>query len=255
MSVLANKMAMGLGPIDVYAAPPGARTTLNINCLNLGPAHDAVSLYMVPRADVGVSAVTVTNAGSGYVAIPGVSVSGGGGDGVALQVIMALETIRITDPGTGYQVADELTLAASGQGNDATAVVTVVGANGEIQAVTITTVGAYAQLPTSPTPVVGGTGSGATITGTFRVAQVNVVDSGGNFLSAPTVTFATGTATAIADIGAAPADRHKIEHNVVLEPGGVLYRTALIIGAGDRIYADAGTANVAISAWGVSALN
>ena len=61
-------------------------------------------------------------------------------------------------------------------------------------------------------------------------------------------------ATGVTEIDIVLEPRHVFEHAVTLNPGGIIYRTALILGPGDRLYAQADTDTVALTAWGISAL-
>jgi hypothetical protein len=253
MSILANQMSAANAAVQVLTVPTGARTTFNVNAVNTGADVATVTLYAASRDAVRVTGINVTNGGSNYVAIPVVTVSGGGGAGATAVASMRADSVTLSDAGAGYTVGDELTAVVAGQ---TAAVVTVTGVDGAgaIQAIQLTSDGAYAVLPESPTPATGGTGSGATFVLTFEVLSVAIIAPGGGFSEAPTVTFSGGAAAATAAIDIVLEPKHTFEHQVALNPGGIIYRTAIILGPGDRLYALADTDAVALTVWGVSAL-
>jgi hypothetical protein len=253
MSILANQMSAANAAVEVLTVPAGRRTTINFNAVNTGSEVATVTLFAASRDAVRVTSIAVTNGGASYVAIPQVTVEGGGGEGAQAIARMAADSVTISDAGTGYSVGDELTAVVADQ-TAAVLTVTDVDGAGAIQAVELTSGGDYAALPDSPTPASGGTGSGAAFVLTFSVLSVSVTSQGGGFLEAPTVSFSGGAAAATATISVVLEAKHTFEHAVALNPGGIIYRTALILGPGDGLYAQADTDTVAVTAWGVSAL-
>ena len=89
---------------------------------------------------------------------------------------------------------------------------------------------------------------------TFAVLSVQITAPGGGFSEAPAVTFSGGSAAATSAIDIVLEPKHTFEHQVKPNPGGIINRTAIILGPGDRLYAQADTDTVALTAWGVSAL-
>ena len=74
----------------------------------------------------GISAVNVTNGGSGYTTAPTVALTGGGGTGATATATVAGGKITgfvITNPGSGYTSAPTVGLTGAGTGGAATAVV------------------------------------------------------------------------------------------------------------------------------------
>jgi hypothetical protein len=255
MSIFTSRMSAADTPVEMMTVAPGNRVTFNLNCVNTHTTEAAaVSVFMVPRADVSVASIAVTASGDSYVVAPAVIFSGGNGSGAAGQAVMAVASITITDAGAGYAV-DEV-LSVSGGDTAATITVTDVDGTGAIQAATLTTGGAYTSLPAAPAATTtAGSGTGATFTLTFKVAAVTVTAGGSGYAQAPAVSFSIGAATAEAVLGAAVQTKHKIEHATPLKAGGVLYRTALVLGPGDKCYVQASSDDVSISSWGVSALS
>ena len=74
----------------------------------------------------GISAVNVTNGGTGYTTAPTVAITGGGGTGATATATVAggkITGITITNPGTGYTTAPTVGLTGAGTGGAAMAVV------------------------------------------------------------------------------------------------------------------------------------
>ena len=253
MSILANQMSAADTAVEVLTIPTGRRTTFNINAVNTGADVATVTLYAASREAVHVTGLAVTGGGANYVAIPDVTIDGGGGTGATATARMTADSINLTDAGTGYAVGDELSAAVDGQ-TAAVITVTDVDGAGAIQAAELTSGGDYAVLPDSPAAVTGGSGTGATFVLTFAVLSLTLTNPGTGFSEAPAVTFSSGTAAATSAIDIVLEPKHTFEHQVKVNPGGIIYRTAIILGPGDRLYALADTDAVALTAWGVSAL-
>ena len=72
----------------------------------------------------------LTNAGSGYVTPPTITISGGSGTGAAATcsiggTLFSVRSLGITDPGNGYASAPVVTIGSPGTGTTATALVTI----------------------------------------------------------------------------------------------------------------------------------
>lgn len=186
--------------------------------LEHGPTSDESTITVDP-GDISIRGVTdvkkvlsiaVTNAGTGFTAVPTIGFTGGAGSGATATARMKLLTAAIASGGggTGYTQDDVLTVA--GAGTAATITVATVDGSGVITAITVTTGGSYATLPdVTANAVTGGTGTGAAIDlSTFGVDTIVVGASGEGYTSTPTVTFTGGSGTGAAatatmeDIGA-----------------------------------------------------
>ena len=253
MSILANQMSAADTAVEVLTIPTGRRTTFNINAVNTGSDIATVTLYAASREAVRVTGLAVTHGGASYVAIPDVTLEGGGGTGATATARMIADSVTLVDAGTGYSVGDALSVAVEDQ-TAAVITVTDVDGGGAIQAAELTSGGDYGVLPDGPAPVSGGSGASATFVLTFAVLSLTLTQQGTGFSEPPTVSFSAGTATGETGIDIVLEPKHTFEHAVALNPGGILYRTALILGPGDRLYAQADTDTVALTAWGVSAL-
>jgi hypothetical protein len=253
MSIFVSAMTVAGVATDMFSGPGGQRTTLNLNVVNdHAEGESVVDVFMVPKRDVGVFSVAVDTQGSGYVAIPTITEEAADGSGAVYAVVMEADAATCIDAGTGYQVGDVLHVS----GGDTAATITVddVDGNGVIQAVSLTTGGAYTTLPATPAATTGGNGSGATFAMTYRVKAVNITTKGGGYAVAPTLSVDSGTATLTATIGATPQRHHKIEPTTIFAPRAMLYRTALVFGPGDKLYVHSDTADVVVTAWGAQSL-
>ena len=111
--------------------------------------------------------VTITDGGVGYTSPPTVTAYGGSGSGIVINAVVSggsVIALNVVSPGTGYQPSDQVQLYFTGGGSDD---------GGELQAV-----------------IAGG-----------GISAVDVTAPGHGYTSPPTVTFSSGTATAIAILG------------------------------------------------------
>jgi hypothetical protein len=161
--------------------------------------------FVVPNTS-GVRSVTMTNGGLYFSnAAPTVSFTGGTGSGatgtVNLSTSGSIDSISVTDGGSGYTVAPTVSFSGVGAGATATAVLTTTG---PIKNVTVTTRGdGYITAPTVSftDSEIGAGGAIAVAKLAYPVRDVNFTSRGTGYTSAPTVviggsgTGATGTAT------------------------------------------------------------
>jgi FtsP/CotA-like multicopper oxidase with cupredoxin domain len=165
-----------------------------------------------------ITRVDVITGGSGYTAPPNVILTGGGGTGAQIAATKG-SAFTITAAGTGYNAATTtVTLSAPPAGGTQATATASLG----IGSVTLVSTGTYPSYTTPPIiTVTGGGGSGAvlvaamaanpipgTLGGGSTVASVTIVDGGGGYTSAPTITFSGGgvgavqaTATAVLGVG------------------------------------------------------
>ena len=107
--------------------------------------HQLVTISTPPVGGVTATAVAITtrvanvqsllrleltNAGSGYVTPPTITISGGSGTGAAATcsiggTLFQCQFSYITDPGNGYASAPVVTIGSPGTGTTATALVTI----------------------------------------------------------------------------------------------------------------------------------
>jgi hypothetical protein len=144
-----------------------------------------------------VTAITRTAAGSAYTSIPSLAISApttAGGVQAVATTNMLLVSATIQSGGTGYTVADALTVVG---GTGSAAIITVATvSSGVITGVTINSggFGNYSVLPTNPVSVTGGTGSSATfnLTSYGLSGNFTISNAGSGYVEQPTVTFSGG---------------------------------------------------------------
>jgi FtsP/CotA-like multicopper oxidase with cupredoxin domain len=150
----------------------------------------------------GLTSLSLTNGGTGYSTAPNVTFSGGGGTGAAATAVLgpgSVGSIPVTSGGSGY-VKPGPTVAVSGGGGSGAAGSAVLAAAGSVKTVSVTSSGnGYTSAPT--VVFTGGGGSGATATATVsnrRVTAVTITNGGSGYTSAPTMSFTGGGGTGAA---------------------------------------------------------
>ena len=141
------------------------------------------------KTDGFVSSVLMVNGGSGYVSAPTAIVTGGGGSGATLQVVMKINAITsIAAAGVGYAIND--TLVFSGVGGGPYVQVTGVSATGGVTSVSLISGGADASVASNPLATTLGTAIH-----TVRSAFISG-GGGGGYAPGDTLTVVGGTGTA-----------------------------------------------------------
>jgi len=140
-----------------------------------------------------VNTITLTNNGSGYTSAPTVTISGDGTGASATATLTAttIASFSVTSSGSGYTSAPTVTITGGG-GSGAAATVTLSGTS--IATLTVNTGGSgYTSAPI--VSISGGGGSGAAATATLSAAAVSsitVTGGGTGYSSAPTITISGG---------------------------------------------------------------
>jgi hypothetical protein len=124
--------------------------------------------------------VTLTNTGSGYATAPGVLASGGHGTGATFAAAISggqVTGVTLTNPGTGYQAGDQVSLVfsggnATGSGGSVTAALSHAAGSGASLSVVVGFNGAF-YFVSSASVVAGGSGYSA-----FTAITVSVTGSG-----------------------------------------------------------------------------
>jgi hypothetical protein len=163
--------------------------------INLAPGSSGVNISNGGT----VTALTRTNAGSGYTSIPAVAISapttaGGVQATASVTAMLAGNPTTVQAGGTGYTVGNTLTVVGgTPTGAAATYQVTAVS-GGVVTAVTAVNFASYSVLPSNPVSTTGGTGTGATLNLTYGVAagQPTITNAGSGYVEQPTVTFSGG---------------------------------------------------------------
>lgn len=190
-AVFARSQDRVIVPNAVYNAVYGP--TANLPKDSYGRIQDtAMNLY-----NPFVSAVQVTNGGSGYTTAPNVTFTGGYGSGAAAMAVLApsfVTSLNLGSGGAGYGSTPTVTITG-GSGSGATGSALI---SGPVSSVTITNAGrGYKSTPSvtfqggSPTTVATGTA----IISAGRVTAINITNPGVGYSSAPTVIFTGGNPT------------------------------------------------------------
>ena len=144
-----------------------------------------------------VTALTRTNAGSGYTSTPSATVTApttAGGVQAVIQPIMQITaSFSVAVGGTGYTVGDVLT-ASGGTSSSAVRFTVATLSGSAVATVTLTDFGQYTVLPAtaSPLTMTGGTGSGCTVNVVWAVSTFTITNAGSGYVEQPTVTFSGG---------------------------------------------------------------
>jgi hypothetical protein len=160
-----------------------------------------------------VTAITGTAAGS-YTTVPTITISApttAGGVQATGTCAMNAVTISVASGGSGYAIADTITLTG---GTFSTSIILTVASLSGSAVATFTAVqtGTYTVLPTNP--ISQGSSSGAGTGATFnitawgvRTTAYTITNAGSGYVSQPTITFSGGGgsgAAAYATVGAIP---------------------------------------------------
>jgi hypothetical protein len=144
-----------------------------------------------------VTAVTLTNAGTGYTSFPTATISvpttAGGVQGVVSFTRMYPSGYTIGSGGTGYTVGNVLTIVGGTPVTTAAQLTVSSVSGGVITAVTVSAANSYTVLPTNPVSVTGGSGTGATFNLTYSLgAATTISNAGSGYIEQPTITFSGG---------------------------------------------------------------
>jgi hypothetical protein len=196
-----------------------------------GQVYFGLGAPPVLHVNTGVTALTVTNGGSGYSETnPPIVVFGGGTTATATLGGGTVTTIQVVEGGSGYTSAPTVLLTGGG-GSGATAVAEVQG--GQVKSISITAPGSgYSSAPQVTLTGGGGVGAGAIAVMSGEVGEITVTYAGNGVSNAPTVTLGGGggtgaTAQAVLTNGAVTAifvenggSGYTSESNVTLTGGG-----------------------------------
>lgn len=159
----ATSVATGAGAITVTTAGSGYTASQELYCT-----------FSAPFPSGCPAAAKVTADGSGNIGATTALVFGGSGTATAT---LGVATVAVAAGGTGYVVGDTLTVSGGTSTTTAQLRVNAVTA-GVITAVSVSRVGVYSVIPSSPASVTGGTGASATFTLTWKVATVTFLAGG-----------------------------------------------------------------------------
>lgn len=176
----------------LFAAAPGA----HLDAAGQDITFENGSLTEVANAGAlrlggagAVTAVAVENGGSGYRAAPAIALTGGGGQGAAVEAVMAVTGVELTRLGSGYTNAPAVIIDAPDVygGRQAAAVVVVEKNSGALKELRITDAGSgYLRVPR--VTFQGGGGTGAEAQTTLSFAEVFVTRGGAGYTTPPAAT-------------------------------------------------------------------
>lgn len=188
------------GPLTLtFSPPPAGGTTATGTATTSGSSPNR-----------SINAITITNAGSGYLTAPTFTISGSTPTTAATFTVnlttgvTGIAAIAITNPGSGYTTAPTATLGTSGGGAGATLAV-VTGTSYVISGISLTNGGAgYSGTPSiqlSPAPT-GTSAANATFTVTTTstrvISGVTITNPGSGYTSTPTVSFSSASGSGAA---------------------------------------------------------
>jgi hypothetical protein len=191
----------------------GSGSNWNVLASHLGTGldisdYDSYGIRLARRYS-GITKVTITNAGTGYTSLPGVTFSAAPSGGVTATGVVRLTpttvaSITVGTGGTGYTTATVTLSAPYPSGVQATATATITA--GAITGFTITNAGSgYTNVPTV---TITGDGAGATgtavLTGT-SIASFVITNPGYGYVTAPTISFSGGGGASAAATATIPA--------------------------------------------------
>lgn len=216
----AETLANVLGGVNTDGTYEGVHALLAAkSVLGFQPRIFCAPGFTNSRTEGGVTAITLTNFGSGYGIAPTVSLAGGGGAGAAAHAVLdsgvnagKIKEIVVSSSGSGYTSAPVVSFTSAAVAAVGTAVLGTGPNADKVDSITVTSGGVgYGSAPT--VTLTGGGGSGATAVAVLgsgatagQVVAINITAAGTGYTTAPTVELAGGQgdgAAATASFGAA----------------------------------------------------
>lgn len=203
----------------------------------------------------GVSAIQVTNPGSGFANgdLAVLTITGGGSDDQA-SVTVTVDTstgiltgVTVTNPGSGYPANSTVSLSGGG-GSGGEIYIAAFGANGSITAIGIQNPGTgYTSAPSVAASGSGGSGFAATAIVSFgQIASASVASGGSGYLGNPTLTVLGDGQNAVLTPQVNSSGQLA---SVTVTNGGYGYTKALVQITGGN---NAASANINLMPFGVS---
>jgi FtsP/CotA-like multicopper oxidase with cupredoxin domain len=195
---LANLMSVLPAAYAKFQAPPIVpNSAYNAAFGQSGPSDSYVRIQATSISFFNgpLTALTLTNGGSGYASAPTVAISGGGGTGATATAVLApaaVASLALTGGGSGFTSAPAVAFSGGG-GTGAAATATL--ATRTVASASVSAGGnAYTTVPTvtfsGGVGVVAATGR-ATVTNR-RVTAIVVLTPGSGYVTAPTITISGG---------------------------------------------------------------
>ncbi len=233
-------------------------TSDNPQCVTMTLPHEPVNKSPERGALSGVYRVNVLAGGRGYGTAPSVSIQGGGGTAATASAQVsggAVTAIEVTNPGSGYSYP--LVQFNGGGGGGASASVTV--ANGAIAGVKVGAAGAgYTAPPQVSVSGGGGSGAtlSATLSATGSVVSIALTSEGANYTVAPEIFFSGGGGSGAAATAYLDPSLHSIT-SIFMTNGGSGYTSApqVTLAGGDGTGAAAGAVTVGYGIASIDVVN
>ena len=192
-----NVTGISSGTLAVGQSVTGTGIPSNTIITAVPSSSNGLGLYTINNtvSNGSVTAITMTNAGTGFTSPPTITVANPpfGTTATVTWNSIGVSAVTVTAGGTGYTVGDILT-GFGGTYSTACQVRVTTVASGVITAVSITVAGTYTASPTSPAVFNGGTGKGCTLTLTFSLNNDYTITNGGSFYTSVPPLTATGGA-------------------------------------------------------------
>lgn len=241
----------------VYTVPASKRAIVLINATNTNINEISATLSIREKVDYEVGGILINNEGTTYTAKPDLKFSSG--NATAIVTALNVKNFSFSGSETGYNIGDVLTASnptnhAQGDINCSIIVTSIEAGTGKIVSYIFDNNGSYANAIPAGNSIAftGGTGVGATMnvsTVKYGIKTVQVTNPGDDYKVTPTIATVTAggdtptgngqlTAQMVSD---AIRKYDAIEYNTKIPAGSSIERSAIVLGAGDSIYALAGT--------------
>ena len=190
------------GTITGFTITSGGSSYTTFPTVSLGappnPGGVQATAVVTSISSGAIASLQITNPGSGYIAAPSVTFSGGGGSGANIAATLGsgiVTGLTITEAGSGYTTAPTITFSGGGGGSGAAAIAgPLTFAKGAVGVVVIN--GGSGYINSSNTTITigaapaGGTNAAATaVVFGNSVTQIIVTNPGAGYTSNPTVTI------------------------------------------------------------------
>lgn len=167
--------------------------------------------------------INITNGGTGYVAAPKVTITGGGGTGATATAVVTngvVSGINIVNGGSGYSSEPTITIS-SGSG---AAVTATIGGGGSVVSIAVVNSGSgYTSTPniTISTPSLPG-GTPATASANIlngRVTSITLTNGGSGYTTSPTITIDPAPVGGVNATASATFSGFSVQSVTLINPG------------------------------------
>jgi hypothetical protein len=252
MAILGKGVAT-TGDTHIYTVPANKRAVLLINATNTYNGSVAATLSIRDAVDFEVGSILINNEGNNFTAKPDLMFSSG--NAVASVTTMNVKNFSFTGTETGYNIGDVLTSSAPsnaqvGDVQFSVLVTSIEAGTGKIVSYIFDNNGTYADAIPSGANITfsGGTGVGATLNVSsvrYGIKSTTVTNHGDDYEVTPTIqavtagsTNPTGNAQLTAQMVSDAIRKYDaIEYGTIVPKGATIERSAIVLAAGDSVYA------------------